>query len=78
MLQLLKKSKLYTKLSPVKLVQFKICIRSFVDCLDLQKYFYGWNITWNYSGTSNGTTALSAKSMSGLNLSGNTSDSTKC
>ena len=77
MLQLLKKLKLYTKLGPVKLGHFKIYIRSFVDYQHLQKYFYNWNITWNYSGTSNGTTALSVKSMSGLHLSGNTSDSTK-
>ena len=83
MLQLLKKLKLYTKLGAVKLGSlklghFKIYIRSFVDYLDLQKYFCNWNITWNYCGTSNGTTALSVKSMSGLKLSGNTSDSTKC
>ena len=48
MLQLRKKSKLYTQLDLVKLGHFKIYIRSFVDYQHLQKYFYNWNITWNY------------------------------
>ena len=77
MLQLRKKSKLYTqldlvKLGHLKLGHFKIYIRSFVDYQHLQKYFYNWNITWNYSGASHGTTAFSVKSISGINLSGNT------
>ena len=47
MLQLLKKLKLYTKLAVQKQhvsIHIKTYLWWFMDCQDLQKYFYNWNI----------------------------------
>ena len=55
MLYLLKKLKLYTKLGPERVhkapigIQIKIYLWTFVDYQHLQKYFYNWKITLNYS-----------------------------